>query len=147
MSVLYLQRLNPTRATSLWSDELAMIKFDGMSSSGLIFPTATRGLLNCCTAYTKTFACRVFSPFLSPFRQQLKQKLGQIFNRNWAAATNTPILASDRESIDSDMRGRKRIKATLASRPFLARRFQLNQGALSPVEVDRACDARRKQSP
>lgn len=55
--------------------------------------------------------------------------------------------ASHRDLVRNDMRGRKRFKHTLASRPFFARRFQLNQGALPPVEFDRACAAKRKQSP
>ncbi len=41
--------------------------------------------------------------------------------------------------------GRIRFEQTLASRPFWVRRFQLNQGALPSVEVDRAFAAKRKQ--
>ena len=55
--------------------------------------------------------------------------------------------ASHSDFVHNDMRGRKRFKHTLASRPFFAWRFQLNQGALPPVEIDRACAAKRKQSP
>ena len=52
--------------------------------------------------------------------------------------------ASHFDLTGSNTRGRKRFEHTLASRPLLARRSQLNQGALSQVEFDRVCAARKK---
>lgn len=117
MTVFYHQRLNRTRATSPWSDELLMIEFAGVSGTGQLLPTASGGLFNFC------------------------------FCSSHAEAPNTQTMARDCDLIRSDARGRKRFKHTLASRPFLARRFQHNQGALPPVEFDRVCASRRKQSP
>ena len=138
MTVFYHQRLNRTRAASSWSDESLMIEFEGVSTSGQILPAASRGPYFCSPS-PEVLVCRFFN--------QLGQKLGQMLGRKWAEVSNTPIMASDSDLIDSDTHGRKRFEHTLASRPLFARRFQLNQGALYPVEFDRACAARRKQSP
>ena len=136
MTVFYHQRLNRTRATSSWSDESLMIEFESGSTGGQFLPAASRGL-NFCSS-SAALVCRFFS--------QLGQKLGQMLSHKWAEVSNTPIMASHCDLIGSDMHGRKRFEHTLASRPLLARRFQLNQGALSLVEFDRAGAARRKQS-
>ena len=148
MTVFYHQRLNCTRATSSWSDELLMIKFACVSVNGRFFPTASCGLSSFCIHHAEALICRCFRLF----NHRYEQKHCLMLSRNLAEVTHTPTLASDcnsidRDSVDGDMRGHKRIKDTLASRLFLARRIQHNQGALPPVEFDRACAARRKQSP
>jgi len=132
--------LDRTRATSSWLDELWMIECSCVSGRGQISPTASRGFFNFCSSFVKTFVCR----FLTPLHHQLEQTDGLKISRSRAELSNTHMVATDCDLIRSDTGGRKRFEHTLTSRPPLARRFQLNQGALLPVEFDRACAARRK---
>ena len=130
MTVFHHQRLNRTRATSSWSDELSMIEFAGVSGSGHFFPTASRGPFDFCSQYAQTLVCR----FFGQLHHQLEQKHGQMLSRNLPEAPNTQIVAIHCDPIGRDAGGRKRFEHTLASRSFLARRSQLNQGALPTVE-------------
>lgn len=143
MTVFYYQQLNRTRATSSWSDEPLMIESVGFSGGGQLRPTPARGLFSFCRVRAEALVHR----FLGQLHHQLEQTDGQMLSRNLAEAPNTQTMANRCDLIRSDTRGRKRFKPTLASRSFLARRFQNNQGALPPVEFDRVCDARGKQSP
>ena len=126
MTVFHLQRLNRTRATSSWSDELLMIASGGASGNGQIFPTASRGL----------FANFDGWPTFNHVAELVKSFVSLKGSKVLTTSATKPVANCLEELFGN------RSNNTLASRPFLARRFQLNQGALSPVEVDRACDAR-----
>lgn len=147
MTLFYHQRLNLTRPTSPWLDELWLIGFEGVSVNGQLLPTASRGLFNFCISHAEALVCRLLGQLHhSQLHHQLEKHDGQMRSLNLAVVPNTPTMASDCDLIRSDARGRKRLKHTFSSRTFLAWRFQHNQGALPPVKFDRVCAARRKQS-
>ena len=131
MTVFYHQRLNRTRATSPWSDESLMIEFGGTSNSGQILPTASRGLfVNFDRWPTFNHVAELVKSFVS------------LKGSKVLTTSATKPVANRLEELSGN-----RSNNTFTPRPFLARRFQLNQGALSPVEFDPACAAKRKQSP